>query len=53
MLFRDVSGQWMSTFFGNGGGAVFTERAGILPIEFDAQGKIKPLMWTSSSPQSP
>lgn len=42
MLFRDTSDRWWSTFFGNDPGAVFRERPAILPITFDADGRIRP-----------
>jgi xylan 1,4-beta-xylosidase len=49
MIFKDGSGQWMSTFFGHDKKAAFREKPGILPIEFDANGKIRPLMETSAN----
>jgi xylan 1,4-beta-xylosidase len=48
MLFKTRDGKWMSTFFGSDGTAVFREKAGILPIEFDSDGRFHPLMETSA-----
>jgi xylan 1,4-beta-xylosidase len=42
MLFKDRQGEWWSTIFGNGPEAPFRERPGILRIEFDAKGRIRP-----------
>jgi lysophospholipase L1-like esterase len=42
MLFKDVQGNWWSTFFGNDPQAPFRERPAILPIHVDANGKIRP-----------
>lgn len=42
MIFRDEKGQWRSTFFGNDHPAPFRERFGILPVEFGADGRIRP-----------
>ncbi len=53
MLFKDCAGRWMSTFFGHDAKAIFRERPGILPIEFDATGRFRPLMHTSADPASP
>ena len=53
MLFKDRDGHWMSTFFGHDSKAIFRERPGVLPVEFDAEGRLRPLMWTSSDPASP
>ena len=41
-LFKDAQGQWWSTFFGNDPGAPFRERAAILPIHVNANGRIEP-----------
>jgi len=40
-FFKDEKGQWWSTFFGSDGGAPWRERAGILPIAFDADGRVR------------
>jgi beta-xylosidase len=40
MIFKDHKGQWWSTFFGSDDKAPWSERAGILPIEFDKEGKV-------------
>ncbi len=42
MFFKDDAGQWWSTFFGSDDQAPWTERAGVLPILFDAVGRIRP-----------
>jgi hypothetical protein len=42
MLFKDKEGQWWATFFGNDAHAPFRERPGMLRIEFDAAGQVKP-----------
>ncbi len=42
MLFKDKSGQWWSTFFGNDPRAPFRERPAILHIEWDEDGLIRP-----------
>lgn len=42
MLFKDLQGQWWATFFGHDPKAPWTERAGILPITFDADGRVSP-----------
>jgi xylan 1,4-beta-xylosidase len=42
MLFKDRQGEWWSTIFGNGPEAPFLERPGILRIDFDAKGRIRP-----------
>lgn len=42
MLFKDQKGEWWSTFFGSDPTAPFRERPGILRIDFDAKGRIRP-----------
>jgi len=42
MFFKDGKGQWWSTYFGSDDTAPWRERAGILPIHFDASGRIVP-----------
>jgi xylan 1,4-beta-xylosidase len=42
MLFRDKQGQWWSTFFGHGNRAPHQERAAILRVEVNAEGRIQP-----------
>jgi hypothetical protein len=42
MIFKDRSGQWWSTFFGNDPRAPFRERPAILRIERDENGLIRP-----------
>jgi xylan 1,4-beta-xylosidase len=44
MFFKDKDGRWWSTFFGNDKNAPFNEKPGILRIEFDKAGKIRPLL---------
>lgn len=43
MLFKDREGKWWSTFFGNDDTAPFRQKPGILRIEIDEQGRIRPL----------
>jgi hypothetical protein len=40
-LFKDVQGNWWSTFFGNDPQAPFRERPAILPIRIDTNSKIQ------------
>lgn len=42
MFFKDTSGQWWSTFFGNDGDAPFREKPGLLRIEFSLDGEPRP-----------
>ena len=42
MLFKDHTGQWWSTFFGNDSLAPFRERPAILKIRVNDAGKIEP-----------
>lgn len=42
MFFTDGKGQWWSTYFGSDRGAPWRERAGVLPVEFDAAGRVGP-----------
>ncbi|MBK0383583.1 family 43 glycosylhydrolase [Pedobacter sp. SD-b] len=44
VFFQDFEGNWWSTFFGNEKGAPFKERPGILRVEFDEHGHIRPLV---------
>ena len=39
-FFKDKDGQWWSTYFGNDAAAPFRERAGLLRVHFDPDGKI-------------
>jgi beta-xylosidase len=41
-IFKDQQGQWWSTYFGSDGSAPWQERPGLLPIEFDAAGHVRP-----------
>jgi beta-xylosidase len=43
-FFRDGDGRWWSTIFGNDKSAPLHERPGILRIEFDHDGHIRPLV---------
>ncbi len=43
-FFRDKSGQWFSTIFGHSDHAVFREKPGILPVQFDRNGRVYPAM---------
>lgn len=42
-FFRDHEGRWWATLFGNDKAAPFHERPGIVRIEFDRDGHIRPL----------
>ena len=42
MFLKDEKGQWWSSYFGSDGGAPWQERAGVLPFEFDPQGRVRP-----------
>jgi len=42
MLFQDKQGRWWATIFGNDPKAPFRERPGILQVEFDTDGRIRP-----------
>jgi len=44
MLFRDKAGQWWSTFFGSDELAPFRERPGLLRIEIDNCGRVRPAL---------
>jgi beta-xylosidase len=46
MIFRDRKGRWLSTIFGSDGKCILSETPGILPIKFDKDVKIHPLMQT-------
>jgi hypothetical protein len=41
-IFKDAEDRLWSTFFGNDAGAPFRERAAILPIHINAEGRIEP-----------
>ncbi len=40
MFFKNPQGQWWSTYFGSDDKAPWQERPGILPIDFDATGRM-------------
>jgi xylan 1,4-beta-xylosidase len=40
-FFKDEQGQWWSTYFGSDGNAPWQERPGVLPIEFDGDGRVR------------
>ena len=42
MFFKDRSGQWWATFFGNDPRAPFRERPAMLQIEFGPDGRVRP-----------
>ena len=42
--FQDKQGHWWDCFFGNDNQAPFREKPAIVPIEFDKDGKIHPVM---------
>lgn len=39
-FFKDDRGQWWSTYFGSDSTAPWQEQPGVLPVEFDATGKL-------------
>lgn len=41
MFFQDERGQWWSSYFGSDGKAPWRERAGIVPVEFSADGRVQ------------
>jgi hypothetical protein len=41
-FFKDERGQWWSTYYGSDRGASWQERPGVLPIAFDADGRVRP-----------
>ncbi len=41
-FFTDRRGQWWSTYFGSDPTAPWQERPGVLPIDFDANGRVRP-----------
>lgn len=41
MFFQDAAGRWWSTYFGSDDRAPWRERAGILPIEFAPDGRLR------------
>lgn len=43
-FFRDAEGQWWSTMFGNDEDAPIHLRPGIVKVEFDPQGHIRPVL---------
>ena len=44
MFFRDLDGDWWSTFFGNDSDAPFQERPALLPVEFGLDGTPRPAL---------
>ncbi|MCX6872380.1 MAG: family 43 glycosylhydrolase [Verrucomicrobia bacterium] len=58
-FFTDTEGNWWSTIWGNDGGAPFRERPGILRIDLDVQGHVRPMpvslekrpWWTAAPPR--
>lgn len=40
VFFKGDQGQWWSTYFGSDGGAPWQEKPGILPVDFDKNGKV-------------
>lgn len=53
MIFKTKEGKWMSTFFGSDGTAIFSEKPGILSIEFSSDWHFHPLMQTSAPANAP
>ena len=50
MFFKDRDGQWWSTFFGHDPAAPVRERPAMLRVEFDKDGRIRP-MQSAMSPE--
>jgi len=48
MIFKTKEGKWMSTFFGSDDTSIFSEKPGILPMEFSSDWHFHPLMQTST-----
>ena len=48
MIFKTKEGKWMSTFFGSDDTSTFSEKPGILPMEFSSDWHFHPLMQTST-----
>jgi hypothetical protein len=44
MFFRDKSGAWWSTFFGNDAHAPFRERPAVFRVRFTKDGRVRPMM---------
>jgi hypothetical protein len=42
MFFKDDRGQWWSTYFGSDEHAPWQERAGVLPVGWDPNGRLGP-----------
>jgi xylan 1,4-beta-xylosidase len=55
-LFQDAAGQWWSTIFGNDAQAPIQKKPGILRVEFDSDGHLRPLVtgavWQPKRPAS-
>lgn len=54
VFFEDFSGRWWSTIFGNDPQAPVQKQPGLIPVEFDRAGHIRPLVtgaiWTPVKP---
>jgi xylan 1,4-beta-xylosidase len=48
MFFKDEKGQWWSTYFGSDDKAPWQERPGILAVQIDAHGLIRPQSWSEA-----
>jgi beta-xylosidase len=44
VFFQDVKGNWWSTMFGNDADAPVQKQAALVPVAFDSQGHIKPVV---------
>lgn len=56
MFFPDERGQWSSTYFGSDATASWQERPGMLPVQFDGDGRVSPkddTGWPAGIPASP
>ena len=42
MFFQDDKEQWWSSYFGSDGTGPWAERAGVLPVEFTPEGRVRP-----------
>jgi beta-xylosidase len=51
MFFKDNQGRWWSSYFGSDGSAPWRERAGLFPIEFDAEGRVRPQAALETAPR--
>lgn len=43
VIFQDEVGKWWSSYFGSDAKAPWQERPGVLPVEFDKEGRLHPM----------